>query len=537
MTKDQGMTDPIEPGSDKTPDVPSGALRPGAAANAQSLSRVGQMFGEFKLIRRLGKGGMAEVWLAEQSRPKRNVAVKFMHSELMNNPTFVKRFEREADAAAGLTHANIVQVYSTGTFNDQHYIVQEFVEGQTLRDYLQKLTAQGKRISVAAALQVMRQTAAALEAAAEKGIVHRDIKPENIMLTEKGIVKVADFGLAQIDQGGENLHLTKADTTMGTPLYMSPEQIRAEKLDQRSDLYSFGVTAYHMLSGQPPFKGDTAMAVAVQHLNSAPPTLLERRNDLPKPLCDLVHKLLRKKPEERYQSFTEVLEDIRLMSKAHKSGTIGEVTISPVESDDGVPPVRRLYGQTPWLTLTLLVLLTGSASAGVGWLLRTRIGPASGAPVSIQPLATAEAQFMQAMFLVNNEEAWKSVGKHFQNNPAEKVWVHRAEEQLLLFYLKDKSREQAALEQIQVLERLRNEGKRFYPESRIAAAYVAAGTRDFNKVREILSNDRAQFDSELKGAWRQLYQDLKFQVMGNPPNGGSRPGEPPPRNTPPGGQP
>ena len=107
----------------------------------------------------------------------------------------------------------------------------------------------------------------------------------------------------------------------------------------------------------------------------------------------------------------------------------------------------------------------------------------------------------------------------------------------MLFYLKDKSREQAALEQIQVLERLRNEGKRFYPESRIAAAYVAAGTRDFNKVREILSNDRAQFDSELKGAWRQLYQDLKFQVMGNPPNGGSRPGEPPPRNTPPGGQP
>ena len=534
LTKDHVMTEPLEPTTDKTFVLPAGALRQGVPVNDDWQSRVGQMFGEFKLLRRLGKGGMAEVWLAEQSKPKRQVALKFMHPELMDDPLYVKRFEREADAAAGLTHANIVQVYSTGTVNNQHYIVQEFVEGQTLREYLQKLTAQKKRITVAAALQIMRQTAAALETASEKGIVHRDIKPENIMLTEKGVVKVADFGLAQISQGGEKLILTQADTTMGTPLYMSPEQIQAEKLDQRSDLYSFGVTAYHMLCGQPPFNGDSAMAVAVQHLNSPAPSLIERRSDLPKPLCDLVHKLLRKKPADRYQSFSEVLEDIRTMSKAHKSGTLAEVMVADIASQDGVPPARRLYGSRPWLTLTLLALLTGSASAGVGWLMRTRIGAPSQAIPKVDRLPTAEAQFVHAMFLVNNEEAWKAVGKYYANDAAEKVWVQRAEEQLLLYYLKDKSRERESLDQIKVLAALKYDGKRFYPESRLAEAYVAAGTRDTNKAKSILSTDRAQFEAELKGPWRKLFLDLQYQVTGPPPGGGPRPGEDDRRGPPPG---
>ncbi len=532
------MADPIPPDAesnvDKTIMVSGTASQRLASSTAEELSRVGQMFGEFKLLRRLGKGGMAEVWLAEQSKPKRNVALKFMHTELMNDPLYVRRFEREADAAAGLSHANIVQVYSTGTTQKQHYIVQEYVEGQTLREYLQKLTAQKKRIGVAAALQVMRQTAAALEAAAANGIVHRDIKPENIMLTEKGSVKVADFGLAQIEQGGEKLNLTQADTTMGTPLYMSPEQIRAEKLDQRSDLYSFGVTAYHMLCGQTPFKGDSAMAVAVQHLHNAPPALLDRRNDLPKPLCDLVHRLLRKKPEERYQSFTEVLEDIRQLSKAHKTGTLAEVTIAYVESDDDLPPARKLYGQRPWLTLLLLVLLTGSASAGVGWLMRSRIGPSSEAPSKINKEATAKEQFLKAMLLVNHEDAWKAVGKYFANDNAEKLWVHRAEEQLLLFYLKDKSRDQESLEQTKVLASLRSVDERFYTESRLAEAYLAAGENNVNRLKSIMSTDSTKFETQLTGAWKVLYQDLLIQGQGPRPIRGPRPGEPDRRIAPPG---
>ncbi len=505
---------PVDSAVDKTRMLPSGELPPESSQSTDAHSRAGQMFGDFKLLRRLGKGGMAEVWLAEQSRPKRNVALKFMHTELMDDPLYVKRFEREADAAAGLTHANIVQVYSTGTVNNQHYIVQEYVEGQTLREYLQKLASQNKRIAVTAALQVLRQTAAALEAASEKGIVHRDIKPENIMLTDKGVVKVADFGLAQVEQGGESLHLTKADTTMGTPLYMSPEQIRAEKLDQRSDLYSFGVTAYHMLCGQPPFKGDSAMAVAVQHLHNAPPSLAERRTDLPKPLCALVHKLLCKKLEDRYQTFTEVLDDIRLMSKAHKSGTLAEVTIATSEPDESLPPARRLWGQRPWLTLTLLVLLTGCASAGIGWLMRSRLGPASPATEVFHKLPSAKDQFVQAMFLVDNEDAWKAVGKHFRDQPKDTLWVHRAEEQLLLFYLKDKSREPEARKQIAVLEGLKGEDMRFYAEAQLAEAYLAAGARDFTTVKNKLSTHRGAFESKLAGAWKDMFRSLDFMANG-----------------------
>jgi serine/threonine protein kinase len=541
------MTDPQEPADDsvidKTVVASAEQLRKLSNVDADAQSRVGQHFGEFKLLRRLGKGGMAEVWLAEQSKPKRHVALKFMHAELMSDALYVKRFEREADAAAGLTHPNIVQVYSTGTTQGQHYIVQEFVEGQTLRDYLKKLSTQQKKITVTAALQIMRQTAAALEAASAKGIVHRDIKPENIMLTEKGMVKVADFGLAQIEQGGEHLHLTQADTTMGTPLYMSPEQIRAEKLDQRSDLYSFGVMSYHMLCGQTPFKGESAMAVAVQHLNDPPPSLLERRSDLPKPLCNLVHKLIRKKPEDRYQSFTEVLDDIRAMSKANKSGNLSEVMITATSADNESSPSRRVFGQNPILTLALLVLLTGTASAGVGWLMRARIG--APVPTQFPKEPTAKDQYMKALFLGDSEEAWKAVGTYFRNDGNEKLWVDRAEEQLLLLYLKDKSREADAQKQIDVLMNMGGSGdKRFFLEARLAKAYLAAGRGDFPTAREIIGADRPQFETNLSGSWIELFQGLSNRSYRVPPGGSPgrpndrRPGDrnPEPGNPPQGGE-
>ena len=214
--------------------------------------------------------------------------------------------------------------------------------------------------------------------------------------------------------------------------------------------------------------------------------------------------------------------------------TVADVMVADASNHEGVPPARRLYGNRPWLTLTLLALLTGSASAGVGWLMRTRIGPPSQAKPKVDPLPTAEAQFVHAMFLVNNEEAWKAVGKYYANDAAEKVWVQRAEEQLLLFYLKDKSRERESLDQIKVLAAMKYDGKRFYSESRVAEAYVAAGARDTNKAKSILSTDRAQFEAELKGPWRKLFLDLQYQVTGPPPGGGPRPGEDDRRGPPPG---
>ncbi|MBW3540812.1 MAG: protein kinase, partial [Planctomycetes bacterium] len=234
-------------------------------------SLVERTLGDFRLLRKLGSGGMAEVYLAEQTTLGRKVAVKVLRPELLQNTgsVMLARFEREAKAAAALAHPNIVQVYVIGQEDSLHYIAQEYVQGMNLREYLRRKGPPDAGVAV----HLMRQVAAALEKAGEAGVVHRDIKPENILITSKGRVKVADFGLAQLTRPGEHVSLTQPNVTMGTPLYMSPEQVGGKPLDQRSDLYSLGVTFYHLLTGHTPFRGETALTVAVQHLNEEPPPL------------------------------------------------------------------------------------------------------------------------------------------------------------------------------------------------------------------------------------------------------------------------
>ncbi len=251
---------------------------------------------------------MAEVYLAEQSPLKRWVAVKILRPELADDQTYLKRFEREAQAAASLVHANIVQIHEVGHVEGLHYIVQEYVQGQNLRDWL----ARNGPPLLQPALSIMRQIAAALGKAAEQGVIHRDIKPENIMITNTGEVKVADFGLARVirENDTEATSLTQIGITMGTPLYMSPEQVEGRSLDHRSDLYSFGVLCYHMLTGKPPFVGDTALAVAVQHVKKQPGALEEQRPDLPPALCRIVHRLLAKDPDDRWPSCGELLREL-----------------------------------------------------------------------------------------------------------------------------------------------------------------------------------------------------------------------------------
>ena len=193
--------------------------------------------GDFRILRRLGRGGMAEVYLAEQTSLKRNVALKVLRDEWVGDETHLSRFAREAKAAAGLNHPNIVQVFAVGEEAGVHFIAQEYVQGRNLREFL---TREGIP-QLPAALHIIKQVAAALQAAGEAGIVHRDIKPENIMITPKLQVKVTDFGLAQLSESGERVNLTQVGITMGTPLYMSPEQVNGKKLDQRSDIYSLFV--------------------------------------------------------------------------------------------------------------------------------------------------------------------------------------------------------------------------------------------------------------------------------------------------------
>jgi serine/threonine protein kinase len=259
----------------------------------------------YRIIHRLGRGGMADVYLAFQENLHRHVALKVLRRDFVDSADHQQRFLQEARHAAALVHPNIVQVFDIGQANGIHYIAQEYIPGNTLGAFIEKQKCLGLRES----LSILIQAASALHRAAQEGIVHRDIKPENILLTSEGVTKVADFGLARA-RSNEN-HLTAVGVAMGTPLYMSPEQIQGTAVDQRSDLYSLGVTAYHMLSGSPPFSGETALALAMQHLQNPPPPLRQKRAGLPEALYELIDRLLAKQPSDRPADAASVLRSLR----------------------------------------------------------------------------------------------------------------------------------------------------------------------------------------------------------------------------------
>jgi eukaryotic-like serine/threonine-protein kinase len=345
---------------------------PGADPLSDKSDLTGRTIGEFKVLRRLGQGGMGQVYLAEQVSLKRKVALKLLKPELAANEISLKRFESEGHNAARITHAHIVQIYGIGEWEGLHYMALEYVEGLNLREYLVKKGPP----ELPLALSIMRQVASALAEAAEQNIVHRDIKPENILLTRKGQVKVADFGLARCfapDQ--QTLHLTQSGVTMGTPLYMSPEQVQNRATDSRTDIYSFGVTCYHMLAGEPPFKGDTPFEVALQHVQSEAKPLGEIRPDLPPEACAVVHKMMAKEPSNRYQTARELLQDIQRLrnsltgSLKGKTGSISLIAtdaepLMALEEDTRQTPKPRRW--LPWtVTATIVLALVGGAI--VGW--------------------------------------------------------------------------------------------------------------------------------------------------------------------------
>jgi len=272
----------------------------------------GRTLGDFHILRKLGQGGMGYVYLARQQSLKREVALKFLRKELVDNPVALQRFQAEAEAVARISHPNIVQVYSLGEQDGFRFMALEYVEGRNLRDFLDRKGA----LELPVALTIFRQIAAALQRAGELGLVHRDIKPENILLNRKAEVKVTDFGLSRYFAGEQKpLSLTQSGMTLGTPLYMSPEQVQGKPVDHRSDLYSFGVTAYHALTGQPPFRGQNAFDVAVQHVQNEPEPLELLRPDLPPDLCALVRKLMAKNADDRYQSAKDVMRDLARIQK------------------------------------------------------------------------------------------------------------------------------------------------------------------------------------------------------------------------------
>lgn len=345
---------------------PPAVMSTDKAAASEPTGLESRMLGEFRLLRRLGQGGMAEVYLAEQTSLQRHVAVKILRQEQVNDSTLVLRFKQEALAAAGLNHANIVQVYAIGVADGIHFIAQEYVQGMNLREFITRKGPPDLNV----AMHFMKQVAAALQAAGQAGIVHRDIKPENILINRKGEVKVADFGLAQLaTHEGQAVNLTQTGMTMGTPLYMSPEQVSGEKLDLRSDIYSFGVTCYHLLNGEPPFRGETALSVAVQHLKNEPEPLSQLRPDLPPLLCQIVHKMMAKGLEQRYQSAQEVLKDFKRLAGGKLAAA---ASLSPTQPSGRWIRALDASWKSQLVALLFAAFVVAGLAAGLGWAMRLR---------------------------------------------------------------------------------------------------------------------------------------------------------------------
>ncbi len=322
--------------------------------------------GRYEIVRRVGVGGMADVYLAEDTRMGRKVALKILHPQYAGDESFVERFRREALSAAKLQHPNIVQIYDSGRQGDFNFIVMEYVEGRSLKDHL----AQEGPLEIAEAGHIAREVLTALAYAHRAGLVHRDIKPGNILLSEGGKVQVTDFGIARAEAGST---MTQTGTILGTAYYLSPEQAQGLQLDGRSDIYSLGVVVYEMLTGRRPFEGDSPVSIAYKHVREMPRAPSAHRADVPRPLEAIVMTAMAKRPEDRYSSAALMRRDL----EAFAAGREVTATLHVAAIDDGTQVLRsvgRLERQAVrrpgWLVALALMLLAGGLALGT-WSLVT----------------------------------------------------------------------------------------------------------------------------------------------------------------------
>src|ERR671910_3422932 len=257
--------------------------------------------GRYRILRKLGSGGMANVYLAEDEELGRRVAIKILNDRYANDDAFIERFRREAKSAASLSHPNIVSIYDRGEAEGTYYIAMEVIEGRSLKELL---LTRGP-LSIVEAVHYARQILQALRFAHRHGIIHRDIKPHNNLIGEQGL-KVTDFGIARYGPS----QMTEAGSIMGTAQYLSPEQARGAPVTASSDLYSVGIVLYEMLTGKVPFSGDSAIEIAMKHLNELPKPPSKLRPEIPEDIDRIVLRALAKAPEERYQSAEEFIEDL-----------------------------------------------------------------------------------------------------------------------------------------------------------------------------------------------------------------------------------
>ena len=267
------------------------------------MIKIGMMIGDrYEILEKIGTGGMSDVYKAKDHKLNRFVAVKVLKQEFAENANFVSKFRVEAQAAAGLMHPNIVNVYDVGEENGIHYIVMELVEGITLKKYIEKKA----RLSVKETISIAIQVSMGIEAAHNNHIIHRDIKPQNIIISKEGKVKVTDFGIAKAATSN-----TITSNVMGSVHYTSPEQARGGYSDEKSDIYSLGITMFEMLTGRVPFNGETTVAIAIKHIQEPLPSPREYVSEIPVSVEQIVCKCCQKSPDRRYQSMGELIVDLK----------------------------------------------------------------------------------------------------------------------------------------------------------------------------------------------------------------------------------
>jgi serine/threonine-protein kinase len=342
--------------------------------------------GRYRIIRKLGAGGMANVYLAEDQELGRRVAIKILDDRHAADDSFIERFRREAKNAAGLSHPNIVSIYDRGEAEGTYYIAMEYLAGRTLKELM---VSRGPT-PIGIAIDYTRQILAALGFAHRNGIVHRDIKPHNVVVDADGRLKVTDFGIARSGAS----QMTEAGSIIGTAQYLSPEQARGAPVDQRSDVYSVGIVLYEMLTGKVPFTGDTPLEIAMKHLSEVPVPPSDLRDDVPEDLDLVALRALAKDPEDRYQTAAEMDADLARIQRglAVSSETTDAATavlagagisgaptiiaprptrVAPVEPPPPTPPAayygyegppRRSRSIWPWLLVLLLLVGAGFAA-------------------------------------------------------------------------------------------------------------------------------------------------------------------------------